>query len=103
MPLIDHRLPTVAEASDYRKTSTSAEVLDFLLALDERSSRAHLTELGRTAEDRPIPLLILTDPPVTTVEAARESGKLIAFTFGNIHVGEVDGKERAWRSRARSP
>lgn len=40
-----------------------------------------------------MPLLIVADPPVTDAQAARQSGKLIVFAMGNIHAGEVDGKE----------
>jgi cyclophilin family peptidyl-prolyl cis-trans isomerase len=37
--------------------------------------------------------LILADPPVATAEEAAKSKKLVVFVAGNIHAGEVDGKE----------
>jgi hypothetical protein len=37
--------------------------------------------------------MIVANPPVSTPEQAKQSGKLVAFIIGNIHAGEVDGKE----------
>ena len=54
---------------------------------------AHLTELGQSAEGRSIPLLIVADPPVKTAAEAARSGKLVCLVIGNIHAGEVCGKE----------
>src|SRR5262249_55904821 len=42
---------------------------------------------------RKLPLMILADPPVSTPEEAARSKKLVVFALGNIHAGEVDGKE----------
>src|SRR5262249_35473069 len=52
-----------------------------------------LTQLGLSGEKRVMPLLIIADPPVATPEEAAKSGKLVVFAQGNIHAGEVDGKE----------
>src|SRR6185295_17754918 len=40
-----------------------------------------------------LPLVILAEPAVATPEEAERSGKLVVFAMGNIHAGEVDGKE----------
>src|SRR5208282_119367 len=48
---------------------------------------------GRSAEGRSIPLLIVADPPVKTAAQAARSGKLVCLVIGNIHAGEVCGKE----------
>ena len=86
-------LQTVAERSDYRATATGAEVMDLCRALAERSESVRLEELGRTTEDRAIPLMIVADPMVDSPVAAQKSGKLVALLVGNIHAGEVCGKE----------
>ncbi len=86
-------LLTVAERSGYTATARHDEVLSLCRALDERSESVTLTELGRSGEDRPIPLLLVASPPVATPEAARASGKLVVLLVGNIHAGEVCGKE----------
>jgi dipeptidyl-peptidase-4 len=84
---------TVAERSDYRATSTSEEVRDYLRSLAARSSLVRVSSIGKTVEGRDIPLVIVGDPPPADVEAARKSGKLVVLAIGDIHAGEVDGKE----------
>src|SRR5581483_9543406 len=37
--------------------------------------------------------VIIADPPIATPEEAAKSKKLVVFAMGNIHAGEVDGKE----------
>jgi len=92
-PAGDDALRTVAEASGYRATARHADVVALCQEIAKSSSRAFYTELGESAEGRPLPLLILADPPVKSpIEAAR-SGKVVALVIGNIHGGEVCGKE----------
>jgi dipeptidyl aminopeptidase/acylaminoacyl peptidase len=86
-------LLTVAEKSDFRATARHAEVVDFCQRLAKLSPVVRLGELGTTVEGRKLPLVILSDPPVATPEEAAKSGKLVVFAMGNIHAGEVDGKE----------
>lgn len=86
-------LRTVAERSDYRATSTSAEVEAFVEELAASAERAQRLSLGKSHEGKDIPLLIVADPPVKTAAEARRSGKLVVLLVGNIHAGEVDGKE----------
>jgi dipeptidyl aminopeptidase/acylaminoacyl peptidase len=84
---------TVAEKSDYKATSRHADVLEFCEQLAKQSPVVRLGELGTSGEGRKLPLLILADPPVSTPEEAAKSKKLVVFVIGNIHAGEVDGKE----------
>jgi dipeptidyl-peptidase-4 len=86
-------LLTVAERSDYKATATHAEVVDYCERLAKLSPLVRLAELGVTHEGRKLPLVILADPPLATPEEAVKSGKLVVFAMGNIHAGEVDGKE----------
>jgi hypothetical protein len=86
-------LLTAAERSAYTETMRYDEVVAFLERVEARSDIARLISMGRTGEGRPIPLMILADPPVATPTEARNSGKLVLFAFGNIHAGEVCGKE----------
>ncbi len=86
-------LLTVAESSDYRATARHAEVVDLLGRIAARSDVVHLAELGATTEGRSIPLAVIADPPVATPAAARATGKPVVLAFGNIHAGEVCGKE----------
>ncbi len=84
---------TVAEKSDYKATSRHEDVMAFCRQLAKESPLVTLGELGVSHEGRVLPLVILADPPVSTPAEAARSGKLVVFAMGNIHAGEVDGKE----------
>lgn len=84
---------TVAEKSDFKATSKHADVVAFCELLAKDSPVVRLGELGTSHEGRKLPLLILADPPVATAAEAAKSNKLVVFAMGNIHAGEVDGKE----------
>lgn len=89
-------LRTVAEKSDFRATALHAQVVELLDALAAADPRATRLSLGTSHEGRDIPLLVLADPPVSTPQQAREqarAGKIIVLAIGNIHAGEVCGKE----------
>ena len=84
---------TVAERSGYQATARYDEVMAFIDKLKPLAPQLRVGELGKSSEGRSIPLLILADPPVATAKEAAASGKPVAFAFGNIHAGEVCGKE----------
>jgi hypothetical protein len=94
---VDPALRTVAERSGYAATSRYAEVVALLETIDARSSITRLISMGRSVEGRPIPVMVIADPPLATPAEARASGKLVLFAFGNIHAGEVCGKEALLR------
>jgi hypothetical protein len=87
-------LRTRAESSNYEETTTYDDVMRIVKAL-AASPLARLESYGRTEEGREMPLLILSEPAVATPEAARKLGRPIVFIQGNIHAGEVEGKEAA--------
>jgi dipeptidyl-peptidase 4 len=86
-------LLTVAEKSDYKATSRHAEVIDYCERLAKMSPLVRVREFGSSTEGKLLPMMIVADPPVSTPEEAAKSGKLVVFAIGNIHAGEVDGKE----------
>lgn len=92
-PVSAQDLQTTAERTDYQKTSTHADVVAFCTRLAEQSDLVTLDSLGTSGEGRDLPLLIIADPPVASPEEARDSGKLVALAIGDIHAGEVCGKE----------
>ena len=49
--------------------------------------------MGKSLEGKIIPVAVLSSPAVNTAADARASGKLIIYIQGNIHAGEVEGKE----------
>jgi hypothetical protein len=86
-------LATVAESSSFQATATHEQVVDLLQQIAARSDRVHLAELGRSVEGRSIPLAVIADPPVRGPEDVVSGDRLVVLVFGNIHAGEVCGKE----------
>jgi zinc carboxypeptidase len=85
-------LQTRAERTNYRETSRYDDVVAFMEAVSKAAPRIHLTTFGYTFEGRPLPLAVIgvADASPDTV---RRSGKTRVYLQGNIHAGEVEGKE----------
>ena len=49
--------------------------------------------MGKSQEGKDIPVAILAKPLVRTPEEAKASGKPVIYIQGNIHAGEIEGKE----------
>ena len=91
---------TRPEASGYAETSRYDDVLAFLAALDAASDDIALTTYGYTFEGRAMPLAVV-GAPGTSAADVRAGGKTRIFVQGNIHAGEVEGKEAAlWLLRS---
>lgn len=86
---------TRAERSNYLETSTYEDVILFLKELESKGAPMKLTFIGKSTEGRDAPLVIVSDPPVKSAAEARAAGKVIVYVQGNIHAGEVEGKESA--------
>jgi hypothetical protein len=83
---------TRPEATNYAETSRYDEVVAFMKEMAAASPRIHLTTYGYTYEGRPLPLAVIGAPGATP-EEVRKTGKTRIFIQGNIHAGEVEGKE----------
>jgi hypothetical protein len=83
---------TRAERTNYLETSTYADVIAFL---DSLEGRPELTfgSIGTTNEGRSIPYVIASRPRVSTPAEARALHRPVVYVQGNIHAGEVEGKE----------
>lgn len=92
---LSEAMMTIAERSNYQRTATFDEVLAVIDALQDDSPLMHREILLTTEEGRDVPLLVLADPPVSNPQQARNSGKPVIYIQGNIHGGEVEGKEAA--------
>ena len=84
---------TVPELTNYQRTSTFAEVVAVVDALRQSSDLIHRETLLLTEDGKDVPLLVLARPPIATPAQARASGKPVIYIQGNIHGGEVEGKE----------
>ena len=85
-------LLTKAEATDFNETSTHAEVVEMAETLAAADDRVHLTRWGTTNEGRELPMLVVGAEGATP-EDVFATGKLRVYLQGNIHGGEVPGKE----------
>lgn len=92
-PVYDEAMMTVPERTGYARTSTHQEVLETIDNLVQGTSLVHRETMLVTHDGREIPLLVVADPPITSPAAARASGKPVIYIQGNIHGGEVEGKE----------
>lgn len=81
------------EKSEFVKTSTYAEVMSFLNAIKSKSSNIQVISMGKSLEGKDIPVAVLSNPPIKSAEEASLSGKPVIYIQGNIHAGEVEGKE----------
>ncbi|MGA2382727.1 MAG: M14 family metallopeptidase [Gemmatimonadales bacterium] len=84
---------TVAERTNFDSTSSTAQVGLFLDSLQLAGAPISVSSMGRTALGKPLYLVVASDPAVTSPAEAAASGKLVVYLQGNIHAGEVEGKE----------
>ena len=81
------------EKSNFEKTSTYADVMNFINAIKIKSPYIQVGTIGKSPMGKEIPLVILSNPSISTAEQAKASGKMVVYIQGNIHAGEVEGKE----------
>lgn len=86
---------TTAERSAFRATSSHADVMQFLDSLVRRGAGIRVGSLGLSAQGRTIPYVVASRPLVEGPPEAHRSGKPVVVIQGNIHGGEVEGKEVA--------
>ena len=89
-------LKTTAEATDFKSTSSYDDVVKFMKTVDAASPIIYYTTYGTTFEGRAMPMAIVgTGLKGITPAAVKATGKLRVHIQGNIHAGEVEGKEAA--------
>jgi hypothetical protein len=83
---------TRAERTNYLATSHYADVVAFLDSLKGRPELV-FGSIGKSNEGRDLPYVVASRPRVSTPGEARRLGRPIVYIQGNIHAGEVEGKE----------
>jgi len=83
---------TRPEATRFNETSRYEDVIAFMKTMAAASPDIKLTTYGYTYEGRPMPLAVIGAPGVTP-EQVKATGKTRVYIQGNIHAGEVEGKE----------
>ncbi len=86
-------LQTRPERTGFRETTRYEEVVRIVEAVAAASPRLHATTFGYTYGGRPLPLVVFGDVHDGSPESVRASGKTRVYVQGNIHAGEVCGKE----------
>jgi hypothetical protein len=91
----EDELLTVAESSHFTATSRYADVLDFVRKLQGKSALIRTETLCVSPEGRAVPLLIIGNPPPSSPRTLNHDPRAVVYIQGNIHAGEVEGKEAA--------
>jgi len=89
----DTALLTAPERSAFIETTRYDDVLQLMEEVARISPLIELRTFGYSFEGRPLPLAVVSTLPDPTPAAIRESGRTIVYLQGNIHAGEVEGKE----------
>ncbi|MFL5487216.1 MAG: M14 family zinc carboxypeptidase [Gemmatimonadaceae bacterium] len=84
---------TVPELTRYSQTSRYSDVRSFLDSLRRLGAPLAFGSIGKTTEGRDIPYVVASRPVVTTASEARRLGRPIVYVQGNIHAGEIEGKD----------
>lgn len=65
----------------------------FIKTIESKSENAFVFSMGTSKEGKEIPVVVLSKDKIKTASEAKASGKLVIYIQGNIHAGEVEGKE----------
>ncbi len=83
---------TRPERTDYAETSRYDDVIAYMKQMAAVNPSIHLTTYGYTTEGRPLPLAVI-GAPGASAEQVLATNKTRVYIQGNIHAGEVEGKE----------
>ncbi|MCX7974807.1 MAG: M14 family metallopeptidase [Candidatus Aminicenantes bacterium] len=86
-------LLTIPEKTNFERTSSSLEVLEFINKLRWRSDKMTIIPMFMTPQGRAGVAVVLANPRVATPEEAKASGKPVIYLQGNIHPPEAEAKE----------
>lgn len=86
-------LRTASEKANFSHTANHQDVLEYFSMLMWKSENVDVfnmftSDLGRTS-----PVLVMSNPRITSPEEAKASGKMVVYLQGGIHPAEPEGKE----------
>jgi hypothetical protein len=84
---------TVAESSEYTKTSLYNDVMNFLYQMQRKSDLVKILSLATSSEGRMVPLVVVSKDKVSRPGDLAAYGKPAVLIMANIHAGEIEGKE----------
>jgi len=88
-----NRLLTVAEKSEFKSTSTHADVMDYIKQLKKIAPYIKVETIAVSSEGKEIPLIIIGNPLPKSPSALKNDKRIVVYYKANIHAGEVEGKE----------
>lgn len=88
-----HPWITPSEATGLTDSPTYDETLAWLEKLAAASPRIRLAEFGRTAQGRPLVVVLASRDGAATPAALATSGRPTVLAQAGIHSGEIDGKD----------
>jgi hypothetical protein len=83
----------VTEQTQYQATSRYADVMRAVDFVAQHYPNANVEYFATTLEGKRLPLLIFSDRKIKSPEEAIRLDRPIVLVLGNIHAGEVEGKE----------
>jgi hypothetical protein len=86
-------LRTAPERTGFRETTTYDDVLEWMKTVAAASPVIRLDTFGYTLEGRALPVAVVSRLADSSPEAVRASDRTVVYLQGNIHAGEVEGKE----------
>ncbi len=87
------KFQTPAEKSDYTKTASNDEILEFISMLKWNSENIYVYNMFVSDLGRNCPVIVMANPRITSARQARGSGKTIIYLQGAIHPDESEGKD----------
>ena len=84
---------TRPEITKYQETSHYDDVRQFLDSLRKIGAPLTFGSIGKSTEGRSIPFVIASRPLVSSPSEAKRLGRPVVYVQGNIHAGEVEGKD----------
>lgn len=84
---------TKFEKSNFLETVNYKECIDFSKQIASESPLIHYQEMGKSPQERVIPLLIIDKDGLTKAAEIKNAGRLILLVQAGIHAGEPDGTD----------
>jgi hypothetical protein len=86
-------LTTWFEKSEYLETPDYESTIQYCKALAANSKFVRYTEMGKSAQGRAIPILIIDKNGLTSPALIRAKGRSVVLIQACVHAGEPDGKD----------
>jgi len=78
---------------NHKSTSEHKDVIEFINNLKRSYEYIRIENIATSSEGRDIPLLIIGNPLPESPESMKDDDRIVVYIQGNIHAGEVEGKE----------